>query len=197
MKASEQLSLLATTWQMADPRGRPGLEEQLLKHLAPFLEQQARRASIGTPARTGTPQEDAHQIARIAAVQSLISFRADRGATFWTWCYTCVRNALRDEIGRARLAQEHRGALPDYQELDDEPEILSGLPIEDRLDLYRALGKLPSELRNLVELRYFEGLTLRQIGSHCGHSGEWARKRLARALVLLRDQFGDDFIAAR
>ena len=48
-----------------------------------------------------------------------------------------------------------------------------------------------------MELRYFEGLTLRQIGSHCGHSGEWARKRLARALGLLQGELGDDFIAAR
>lgn len=131
--------------------------------------------------------EDALQIARIHAVGSLKSYNPDRGAAFWTWCYICVTNYLRDEISRARIQRQRHQQVPAYLDMDERPASDPAVPLEQVWDMARALAALPDELREIVELRCVEGLTLRQIGERIGRSGEYARQRLHTATRLLRD----------
>ncbi|QNN21429.1 sigma-70 family RNA polymerase sigma factor [Planctomycetales bacterium ZRK34] len=53
--------------------------------------------------------------------------------------------------------------------------------------LAECLDQLPARSRQVVDLRYREGLKPRQIAEHLNHSGDAVRSLLKRALQLLRD----------
>jgi len=108
--------------------------------------------------------------------------------------YACAAQAMRQILvdhARARLAGKRGGAL--------EQVTLSGVesdPLElDVLDLERALGDLGEvdrELRQLVELRYFAGLTLEEIAELRGTSLRTANRDWQRARALLAVRLDDD-----
>lgn len=101
--------------------------------------------------------------------------------------FACAAQAMRQILvdhARARLAGKRGGVL--------EQVTLSGIetdPLDmDVLDLDRALGDLgevDAQLRQLVELRYFCGLTLEEIAGLRGVSLRTANREWQRARALL------------
>lgn len=108
--------------------------------------------------------------------------------------YACIAQAMRQILidhARARLAGKRGGAL--------ERITLSGIESDaldiDVLDLERALcdlGEVDEGLRELVELRYFAGLTLEDIAGLRGMSLRTANRDWQRARALLALRLDDD-----
>lgn len=68
---------------------------------------------------------------------------------------------------------------------------VAGAPA-DTLTIRRALSKLAPELRQLLELGYFEGMSSAEIAEHEGLAVGTVKSRVARALAELRDQLGSN-----
>ena len=63
---------------------------------------------------------------------------------------------------------------------------------ERRLDLLAALQQLSPDDRAIVAMRYVLGLTSGEIGLTTGLSAPGVRSRLARSLVRLKKELGDE-----
>ncbi len=119
---------------------------------------------------------DAVQDGILKAYQSLKSLRDP--AYFKTWITRIVINTATDICRKRRPGAplEEAGVLP-------APESLSA---EDRMDLYDALERLPEKYRDVVQLKYFDGLTIREIAQQTGSPEGTVSAQLSRAVKLLR-----------
>lgn len=105
------------------------------------------------------------------------------------WLYRCTRNAaidaLRAEARRARLAQTAAAMTDD---LSSPPPDVDWARLRPVLD--DAIDGLKDRDREIVLLRFFQGLTFGEVGERMGISENTARMRSVRALERLREQLG-------
>jgi RNA polymerase sigma-70 factor (ECF subfamily) len=103
----------------------------------------------------------------------------DRALPFTAWAHAIARYKLLDHWRRRRL----RLTLP----LEDYAELLSApaAPVDDGLDLTRALAALPARQQALVEAVKLRGLSLAEAGAQAGMSEGAAKVALHRALKAL------------
>jgi RNA polymerase sigma factor (sigma-70 family) len=170
--------------------------DQLLALARPWLEHPARsQAQAPEPDRSSS---DLVQEAWLRAWQKLDQFRgADDEAqaltTFRAWLTRIVTrlgiNAARDATARQRtppgkLLRLHgttpaEDSLPALDPCASGPTPSAGAQAEERARLVReALARLTDPLdRDLVRLRFFEGLSLRQVAARLGLSHETVRQR--------------------
>jgi RNA polymerase sigma-70 factor (ECF subfamily) len=127
-------------------------------------------------------RDDVTQELALAALQ-----RPPRSPFAWpAWIATTVRNVAAKRLrgqGRARRREE-AVALPE--------RLPSSAELEARLDqeqaLLRAVRELPAGEREVVQLRFFEGLTAAQIGAALGLGESTVRARLQRSVAALRSR---------
>ena len=91
-----------------------------------------------------------------------------------TWRYRALANVGIDEVGRRRRAPEPPAGAP-----------RDARPVE-RLDLERALARVPREARILLALHYVDGLGYRELAAIRGISVNTVKSQLARGKRLLR-----------
>lgn len=117
-------------------------------------------------------------------LESLATLDPTRG-TVLAWCLGTARNLAAD-LGRARrLGQDSADRLEAAP--DGGPDALRRLEADERLQsLARVLDGLPAGTRELIELRFGDGLSHAEIAAHVGASEAAVRKRLSRALEALR-----------
>jgi RNA polymerase sigma-70 factor (ECF subfamily) len=117
-------------------------------------------------------------------LESLAGFDADRG-TVLAWCLATARNLATDLQRAGRLRPDGAAAL---EALPDQAVDAQGrLEADERLQaLARVLDGLPAETRELIELRFGDGLTAAEIAALTGASEAAVRKRLSRAVAALR-----------
>jgi RNA polymerase sigma-70 factor (ECF subfamily) len=118
-------------------------------------------------------------------LESLDQLDGARG-TVLGWCLATARN-LATDLGRAdRLRPGGAAAL---EAVPDEAVDAQGrLEADERLQaLARVLEALPAETRELIELRFGDGLSAAEIAAITGGSEVAVRKRLSRALASLRE----------
>ena len=97
-----------------------------------------------------------------------------------TWLYRILTNACIDEIRRRRARPEEpmpAAALVGMR---------SGGGPEARLDLERALAKVPTEARTILVLRYVEGLSYGELARVRGISVNTVKSQLKRGKEILR-----------
>jgi RNA polymerase sigma-70 factor (ECF subfamily) len=92
-----------------------------------------------------------------------------------TWLYRAIANVCIDELRRRRPRPEPPAAARP-------PE---SRPVE-RLDLERALARVPREARILLALHYVDGLGYRELAAIRGISVNTVKSQLARGKKLLR-----------
>ena len=111
------------------------------------------------------------------AMKSLHTFRGD--CTPQVWLCAIAKRLWYKELQRrkrtAPLEDAHMGNLA----APDDPEAETQLH-EQRLTLYRALQRLPTETRDVIHLRLTAGFSFRDIGDIMGHTETWARVRFYR-----------------
>ena len=130
--------------------------------------------------------EDATQEALIAVARGLHSF--DGRAAFTTWSYRVATNACLDELRRrARRPVLHAG--------EGEPEAVDPGPLPDhvvdRLDIDRALARLPDDFRVAVVLRDLCDLEYGDIAELLGLPAGTVRSRISRGRAQLARQLGN------
>ncbi len=99
---------------------------------------------------------DAVQEAFIDAFRSLERF--DRTRRFYPWFYVLLRNRCYKMTAKRRITEDF-----------EETEILApqnGMPIEERFALEKALRSLPDEDREIVTLKYLDGLSYEEVAEH-------------------------------
>ena len=135
--------------------------------------------------------EDAAQEALIRAWRDLPTLRdVDR---FDGWLYRLLVHSCRDQLRRSRreipteellstqgsAAEDAAGALADRDEID------------------RGLSRLSREHRTVVVLRYYGGLTDREVGEAIGAPIGTVKSRINRALDMMRAELAADARGAR
>jgi RNA polymerase sigma-70 factor (ECF subfamily) len=125
--------------------------------------------------------EDATERTFLAALRALPQFR-DEGATFRAWLFRIAHNT----IVNARRSRSRRRTeqLPEVVEPAAPNADPAGLVVEadERRRVMRAVAELPDDRREVVLLRFVDGLSSREIGQVMDRSEGAARVLLHRAL---------------
>lgn len=103
---------------------------------------------------------------------------------FRTWLTRIVINAAMDICRKRRpdAPLEAAGALPQAE----------ACSAEERMDLHDALERLPERYRDVVKLKYFDGLTIREIAEQTGTAEGTVSSQLSRAIKLLRKELKEE-----
>jgi len=112
--------------------------------------------------------------------------RWSRRAKFTTWLYTMTRNTSH-ELRRGRQRQMR---LMDQAEAP--PQVLPAADPAVPVELYRLLDTLPPRQREIVMLRYLEGMNTREAAAAAGCSQGTVKVHLHRALSQMRRRLGGD-----
>ncbi len=130
--------------------------------------------------------EDACQEIFFKAFRSLRSFSLER--RFLPWLYAVASNHLRTRSSRAR----RRDGNITYAEMESFPEGKDPGPPEifqreeSRRKIGTAVASLPSNVRDVVHLYYFEGMSVEQVSLALGIGQENVKSRLLRARKRLK-----------
>ena len=136
--------------------------------------------------RDSAEAEDATQVAFLKAYRALGRFRS--GADFRPWLLQIVRN---EALNRRRGAGRRAGLAlkiafdPVSGDAAPSPETVV-VQNDDRSQLLGAVQSLPPRLREVVELRYFLGLSEVETASSLGIALGTVKSRGARAVARLR-----------
>jgi RNA polymerase sigma-70 factor (ECF subfamily) len=102
---------------------------------------------------------DISQMAFIKAYKNLKRFDLER--PFFPWFYRILRNLSLDHVRRARRV--HEIPLEDVQIISDQRE-----DRDMKEALWKAIEELPTEQREIIVLRYFEGFSYKEIAETVG-----------------------------
>lgn len=124
--------------------------------------------------------EDATERTFLAALGAIDGFRDD-GASFRSWLFRIAHNQLVNALRtRSRRRTEPLDGVPEPASGTD-PAVAAGTADEARR-LRRALGRLSDDRRQVVILRFVDGLSAREIGAVLGRSEGAVRVLQHRAL---------------
>lgn len=96
-----------------------------------------------------------------------------------TWLYRIVTNACVDELRRRGVRAAHAGAT-------DEEAFARPADAGRRIDVGRALARVPREARVLLTLHYVDGLSNGELARIRGISINTVKSQLARGKAILR-----------
>ena len=107
-------------------------------------------------------------------------------ASISTWIFSITRNSVIDFYRKSHPVSEIDENLALDSSVDD--SLLNDETLEE---LAEALIQLPVQLREIIVLRYYDGLPLTEIGKKLGLSYGAIKLRHAKALELLRKAMPD------
>jgi len=133
--------------------------------------------------------EDATERTFTAALRALPGFR-DEGASFRAWLFRIAHRTISNaRRSRARRRAERLPATFDRPAPNADPAGIVGRADELR-GVLRAVSELPDDRRQVVLLRFVDGLSSREIGEVMDRSEGAARVLLHRALRDLEERLG-------
>ncbi len=144
-------------------------------------------------ARTSSTEDaaDLTQHVFVQALDALPRYRTGR-VPFAAWIFRIARNAATDWRRRQR-ATVAWDLVPDALHPHAPDDLEAGVLRRESLIRLRALlAALDAETREALILRFTAGLTLAEVGAVIGKSEEATRKKIARALHALKEQYHDD-----
>ena len=142
---------------------------------------------------TGSAQDadDLTQESFLRAFQSLGRFRA--GERFFPWLYTVSLNVIRNHLRKVKALPEEAAGKGNPEAADprgDAADAAIGREQGRRLQGY--LLRLPVPVREVVVLRFYEGLGFEDIASVTGDSLSGAKMKVYRGLEKIRAMMEDD-----
>ena len=124
--------------------------------------------------------EDATERTFVAALAAIDRYR-DEGSTFRAWLFRIAHNQLANALrARQRHPAASLDAVPEPLTQADPAGVLSRA--EEARGLRHALDRLPDDRRQVVVLRFVDGLSAREIGAVLGRSEGAVRVLQHRAL---------------
>ena len=137
--------------------------------------------------------EDATERTFLAALGAIDQFR-DEGATFRSWLFRIAHNQLANALrARSRRRDESLDGVREPAAADD-PARLTSLA-DDARRLRESVASLSEDRRQVVILRFVDGLTSREIGEVLGRTEGAVRvlqHRALRELAVLLERGGAD-----
>jgi RNA polymerase sigma-70 factor (ECF subfamily) len=125
--------------------------------------------------------EDATERTFLSALSAIDRF-SDDGATFRSWLFRIAHNQLANTLrARSRQRVEPLDGVPEPASTGGDPSRLAGLA-DDARRLRAAVASLSEDRRQVVILRFVDGLSAREIGVVLGRSEGAIRVLQHRAL---------------
>ena len=124
--------------------------------------------------------QDAVQETFIRAYRHLDNYRGESSEK--TWLTAIAMNVSRDMLRTAWFRHHSRST-----DIDTLPEQPADFAFPDNTVLAEVM-RLPAKYREVILLRYYEGLKLKEVASALGLSDGRVRSRLNKANELLRDR---------
>lgn len=129
--------------------------------------------------------EDVTERTFVAALGAIARYH-DEGATFRAWLFRIAHNELANALrARGRHRADPLDAVPEPRDEADPAGLLS--LAEEVRALRGALARLPVDRRQVVVLRFVDGLSAREIGAVLGRSEGAVRVLQHRALRQLAE----------
>ncbi len=126
--------------------------------------------------------EDVTQEVFIAALKSLRTFRGE--SQFSTWLRTLTNYKVAEYYRKRNRKQDPREAPMAEAELL--PDGSSDLQLEERIALRRALSSMPEKYREVILLRFSDGMQFDEIARNMGANLESTKSLFRRAVAALR-----------
>ena len=146
------------------------------------------RAWLAVQAPPGLDVDDVAQRSFMAAFTRIRDF--DPETDFAAWLFAIARFQLKTELTRhRRIADYHSRFARDLLllELERRPQEAPELPGERVEHLRECVTELREPLRQFIEWRYEEGVSLDEISTRCGRSVAAVKKQLFKLRRALRD----------
>lgn len=124
---------------------------------------------------------DAESVAYMAICKAAVTYDATKSKVT-TYFSMAIRNALLKEVDRER---RYRYDSPDRVPMEL-AEALSMAKYGLATKLQTAIARLPAKCRKLIYLRFYRGMSLREIGEHTKCDPRTAGRRLTVALEALQ-----------
>jgi RNA polymerase sigma-70 factor (ECF subfamily) len=142
---------------------------------------------IASRVRRPSDAEDLTQLVFVKALEALPRYEA-RGVPFGGWLFRLARNAIIDQI---RTRRDHLSlvAAVNRETEDTGPEQRAALS-EDLDRLAEALKELTDDQREVIELRFFAGLSVLEAAMAMGRQEGTIRGLQFRAIASLRRTLG-------
>ena len=137
--------------------------------------------------------EDLTQLVFVKALEALPRYEA-RGVPFGGWLFRLARNAIIDQV---RTRRDHLSLVAAVTRATEDagPEAMAFL--RDDLDhVARALNELTDDQREVIELRFFAGLSVHETADAMGRQDGTIRGLQFRALAALRRSLGIEIAEA-
>lgn len=152
-------------------------------------------------ARLGDDPDAAKEVVQTTlskAIRSIESYRAE--SAMFTWLCAICRNEISDWLSRQGRYREHivlvedlpdvRGAIESWQAPQDDGPERQYHRLETLRLIQVALDRLPARYGNVLEWKYVEGHSVREISARLGIGTEAAQSLLARAKRAFADVYG-------
>lgn len=138
--------------------------------------------------RTGDPHE-AEDLTATTFGQALASLdRYEERGRFAAWLFSIARHTLRDHQRRRRPHLDLATAATALLDPAPSPEAQALRAERDR-DLHRAIERLPAGQREALSLRFFGGLSTRDVAAVLGRSEGTVKMLVLRAMDTLREHY--------
>lgn len=126
--------------------------------------------------------EDVTQEVFIAVLKSLHTFRGE--SQFSTWLRTLTNYKVAEYYRKRNRKQDPREAPMAEAELL--PDGSNDLQLEERIALRRALSSMPEKYREVILLRFSDGMQFDEIAKNMGSNLESTKSLFRRAVAALR-----------
>jgi RNA polymerase sigma-70 factor, ECF subfamily len=136
--------------------------------------------------------EDLTQLVFVKALEALPRYEA-RGVPFGGWLFRLARNAIIDQV---RTRRDHLSLVAAVTRATEDagPEAMAFL--REELDrVARAMTELTDDQREVIELRFFAGLSVSETADVMGRQDGTIRGLQFRALAALRRSLGIEVAA--
>jgi RNA polymerase sigma-70 factor (ECF subfamily) len=132
--------------------------------------------------------EDVTQEVFMAVMKSLKSFRGD--AQFSTWLRTLTNRNIANYYRRRERTKDHLNLELNEMNIHSIPNPMTNAAktIDERVVLRQGLRALPEHYREVIVLRFAEGMRFNEIAEARGQSLEATKSLFRRALSALRTQ---------
>ncbi|MCL4406016.1 MAG: sigma-70 family RNA polymerase sigma factor [Patescibacteria group bacterium] len=132
-------------------------------------------------------------------VKAAASFKPEKRVKFSSYAAVCIINELRMHLRREKphlldvsidspVSVDKQGNELKIEDIlaDKDPRTMPGDLIDGLMDLRRAFRQLPVRDRELIRMRFVEGLTQKAIGNRLGWSQSYVSRKVRKALACLK-----------